>query len=570
MQKLSKDTIYIEADDEITAVIDKVLSSKDKVVALVLPKRAQVFQSAVNMKLLKKSAEEVQKRIVLISSEEAIAAIAAVAGMYVAKTLNTKPEIPKAVKPRAVETTIGEDELEKVKPRAKLGSVAVAEAAGAASAESKLASPAVTGAGQEDTIDIDNTDTKKSKDEPTVDSEEPKKKKFKIPDFTSFQLKLGIGILLLLLLGGGWVYGFIIAPKATITINTDTSRTTVSYQFTAQADATELDQEKKVVPAKAVEITKESTAKIATTGQKNIGQKASGSVTVTNCSSAAYTVDSGDQFTSGGKSFAAVQSVSIPKSGYEFTLSGFECKNDGQRTVDVVAVEPGASYNLAASSYGMSGSPNNVSAKGTAMTGGTDEIVKIVSADDIKNATAQLKGSSSAEARTELQTQLTSQGMLALDQTLEEGAPAVKNTPAEGAEAEEVTVTQTVTYKLLGVDAEHLKTILDAELATQLEAESNTKNVRNNGFDSAALRVVNKVAFGQQIIELQTVATLGEKFDVDAIRTQVAGKKRGEIQSMLGNRPSVKSVDVSYSPAWITTTPKNANKITVTVNEVEN
>ena len=51
---MEKDTVYIDIDDEITSVIDKVISSKAKTVALVLPKRASVFQSVVNMKLLTK------------------------------------------------------------------------------------------------------------------------------------------------------------------------------------------------------------------------------------------------------------------------------------------------------------------------------------------------------------------------------------------------------------------------------------------------------------------------------------------------------------------------------------
>ena len=39
----SKDTIYIDIDDEITGIIDKVRGSSSKVTALVLPKRAGVF-----------------------------------------------------------------------------------------------------------------------------------------------------------------------------------------------------------------------------------------------------------------------------------------------------------------------------------------------------------------------------------------------------------------------------------------------------------------------------------------------------------------------------------------------
>ena len=38
--KAGKDTIYVDVDDEITSIIDKVENSSEKVVALVLPKRA--------------------------------------------------------------------------------------------------------------------------------------------------------------------------------------------------------------------------------------------------------------------------------------------------------------------------------------------------------------------------------------------------------------------------------------------------------------------------------------------------------------------------------------------------
>jgi hypothetical protein len=39
----NRDTIYVDIDDEITGIIDKVRGSNAKIVALVLPKRAAVF-----------------------------------------------------------------------------------------------------------------------------------------------------------------------------------------------------------------------------------------------------------------------------------------------------------------------------------------------------------------------------------------------------------------------------------------------------------------------------------------------------------------------------------------------
>src|SRR4051794_11658211 len=89
-----KDTIYIDIDDEITAIIDKVNASKERIVALVLPKRATVFQSIVNMKLLKRSAEDSKKQIVLITSESGLLPLAGAVGLYVANSLQSRPMIP--------------------------------------------------------------------------------------------------------------------------------------------------------------------------------------------------------------------------------------------------------------------------------------------------------------------------------------------------------------------------------------------------------------------------------------------------------------------------------------------
>ena len=50
-----KETLCIDAADEITTVIEKIQGSDAKVLALVLPKRASAFQSIVNLRLVKRA-----------------------------------------------------------------------------------------------------------------------------------------------------------------------------------------------------------------------------------------------------------------------------------------------------------------------------------------------------------------------------------------------------------------------------------------------------------------------------------------------------------------------------------
>lgn len=63
MTKDTKDTIYIDAEDEITAIVEKIKNSPKQIIALVLPKRASVFQSIVNMKLVKRIADNEKKML---------------------------------------------------------------------------------------------------------------------------------------------------------------------------------------------------------------------------------------------------------------------------------------------------------------------------------------------------------------------------------------------------------------------------------------------------------------------------------------------------------------------------
>ena len=94
--KPAKDTVYVDVEDDITTVIDKVEEASEKIVALVLPKRASVLQSTVNMRLLKRAADKVEKTVVLITSDEALLPLAGIVGLHTAKNLQSKPEVPEA------------------------------------------------------------------------------------------------------------------------------------------------------------------------------------------------------------------------------------------------------------------------------------------------------------------------------------------------------------------------------------------------------------------------------------------------------------------------------------------
>lgn len=63
-------TFYIDIDEEITSIVDRLRKSVAKDVIVVVPKRAILIQSIVNLKLLKKESESLNKKLVLVTQDK--------------------------------------------------------------------------------------------------------------------------------------------------------------------------------------------------------------------------------------------------------------------------------------------------------------------------------------------------------------------------------------------------------------------------------------------------------------------------------------------------------------------
>ena len=105
---MNKDVIYIEPEDDITDIITKIENSKEKIIALVPPKKAGVFRSAVNIKLMSKASKAAEKTVVLVTVDPSIVKLAAAVRIPVTKNLQTAPVIP------TVDTEIEETTQEEI------------------------------------------------------------------------------------------------------------------------------------------------------------------------------------------------------------------------------------------------------------------------------------------------------------------------------------------------------------------------------------------------------------------------------------------------------------------------
>ncbi|MCW1908511.1 MAG: hypothetical protein KIH63_004180 [Candidatus Saccharibacteria bacterium] len=566
MSSTAKETIYIDIDDDITNIIDKVGASEHKIVALVLPKRATTLQSIVNMKLLKRTAGNMDKRLVLITSEAALLPLAGIVGLHVAKTLQSKPAIPPAPDTAEQAETLDEDdepeaedvepEIDETKPVGELAGMTPAAAAVAAK-------PAPD---KTETIELDDDDPEtpaknaKSKD---------KKNKIKIPNFESFRLKLVLGVLAFLLLIGGYVMAFNVLPKARVVVRTNNKSVTSSLNFSVNTAVTEVDAEKSIVPAEVKEVSKTDTVSITATGQKNVGEKAKGTAQLFNCSKedklsdTNRTVPAGTAISSGGLSFILDEAVIVPPSSFDGNICK---KNSASVAVGVTAQNGGEQYNLSARSYAVAGF-GSMTASGSAMAGGTNTLVTIVSQQDVDNAKTQVIDQSKELAKEELKKAFSDAGLLAIDATITGEEPALTPTPAVGQEATTVSISSVRKYTMLGVKEDNLKPLIDIEVKKQVDVEK--QPIVDYGIGGAIFKSLSSRSGTDHSVSTQVTSLAGVKIDAEAIKEQVKGKKRGEAQTLVQAYPGVQSVEVSFSPPWVSKIPGSTSKIAVFFEQVE-
>jgi hypothetical protein len=558
MQPNGKDTVYVDVDDEITTIIDKVTGSKQKIVALVLPKRAAVLQSVVNMKLLKRSADNANKNVVLVTTESALMPLAGAAGLHVAKTPTSKPEIP--VSPLIHDGQVDDEdetldlEDEDAEYTAEnSGSKPVGDLAKSTSAGAGLgAAPSAI-----ETVTLDNEEPVAEKDD-----KKPKGKKSKepkIPNFSRFQKQLAIGAVLLVALLVGLYFALFVLPKATIAISTDATDYNSNLSATLDSGASDVDLAKGIIPATIAQQQKTYTQEVAATGEQNNGDKASGKVDMTarKCSGSGFSasVPAGTGISANGKTFITQETADF--SPYDFQDG---CVLSRANNISVTAQKGGAAYNLKDATFTVAGR-SDVSATGTT-TGGTDDIVKVVSQKDIDGAKDQINTEDTSSIKEALAQQLRSNNLYPVQASFITGTPNVSSSANAGQPADDVTVTISITYTMYGSQRKYLDDLIQNDIKQQIDPT--TQAILDDGLDRATIKLTGNNDTTADI-SLATTATVGPKLDVGSLKEQIKGKKSGYVKSLIGNQPGVTNVTVKLSPFWVGSVPTKGEKITITV-----
>lgn len=429
---MNKDVIYIEPEDDITDIITKIENSKEKIVALVPPKKAGVFRSIVNIKLITKAGVNAEKVVVLVTTDPSIVKLAAVTKLPITKNLRSAPIVPKVDEVEKIEATMAEtivDEVDEKEAEAETEEVEALEDEAKpeekkADKEEQIDDEEVeeTKGGKEDKDDEkdkkkdDESDKEAEKKEDNKKEKADKAKKAKSTSSNPFiawvqnhkilLICSGIGLIILILV---LIWANAIAPAVTIdvVIRTTTANFSENVTFTNQLAEEDISKGLFYLEEKKVETKVEET--FEATGKKNVGEKASGNIVVYTYfrNEGALAIDKGTIFANDGKSYISTEAGTLSWDGKDPK----SCDNNGSATivtsgclvsarVPVVAENSGSAYNLAASNTGWSTVANIGVYTDSAISGGTDETITVVQQSDIDATLKKIEEKLSAEAET--------------------------------------------------------------------------------------------------------------------------------------------------------------------------
>ena len=494
---MKKDVVYIDVEDDITAIIGKIKSSKEQIVALVPPRRTGILQSAVNLRLLDRMAKSADKKLVIVSNNKSLVSLAAAAKIPVAKNLQSKPELAEitALKEDSEDDIIDGGNL----PIGELDKTSPPELI----INRKSIDDAMASLDEDDAellgAQANAVPAKKSEHIPPG----PKTRRIKVPDFGSFRKKLFIGGILGTALIAFLVWAMVFAPAATIIIY--------------NCDDTD-----------------------------------------------GFTIVAGTKFVSvsSGLVYKNSDAIQVPAMTGKASTCQSTATHDGAgvKQANVSAEKAGEAYNIQSGSYDVSGF-SYVYITGTAMSGGTTKIAKVVTDTDVIKAKEKLANTTDEVAVADLTKQFNSD-QIAITSSLSVSRADATSTPAVGQESTGVAkLTSSVTYKMYVANKSEVKTLLNQQLEKLISGKKNTK-IYSDGVDTAKITNFEKTDKVMSA-NLSTIARLGPVISEQDVKELAKGERYGQVQSMLEAIPGIESVDIKFSYFWVATVPRDTNKIKV-------
>ncbi len=576
-----KRVIFVESDDELIDLYEKLKQVKAKNVYFVIPQRALIFQSIVNLKILKNYGDSQKKKIYFITNDTNGISLAGQLGIKVYDKANNDNN-------PSLFSSKSEDEIIKITPL-KASVNAIIDHAPTRLTEKKLSISELLNKGKRK---VQNMDEVSGNDNISVGASPVKAKKDKSP----YKIKITTGakgpIVAFLSLAFVVVFAifYIALPSATVILTPSAGVLEKSVNITL-ADFNRNQRELDTHPINTIasftlskEISRE--IKYGATGKKisEKGGNSKGTIRIINNSSNTWPLVARTRFqTPEGIVYRISQGVTVPANGSVNAIVEADA-------VDAYGQVVGERGNIGPTRFFLPALDEDsrsflYAESSENMTGGITDFVSFVSENDIEAAKKKLSDLLKKDLITEIKAEIqkiseetsksTEYILLEGDNAIEFGD--VKFTPLDGvvdSEVPEFTISGSIKAKALYYDRTAMLEILKAELITQKSPNKELLRINEN---STSYKIFQK---DDAVGKIKMTANIKgiEQYDIDPstengkkilekIRNHIAGKEIEYAKNYIQNLAEINKVEISSWPAWSPTIPKIEENIEFEVRE---
>jgi len=549
------ENIYIESDDDVSMVVERILNTQSDNVVLFIPEQAKISETILNLRLLYREAKAAKKKIFLNTEEEEVAAMAEEVGIPVmkykepVKLVSRGPSFIRDIAPPSrskKERVIDGVKKDEANQQAEKAEFPVAP-------KKNLF--------KKNIISRFGVNERGERGKEKKSAPRKARRHRRLPK--GFILA-GLAIVIVLALGASGVYLFSSAEVQIVT-----KKTTWQNQSAVLAlkSLDEVDQENFKIPAEYLKFSRQASQDFPATGLKDVKVKSSGKIKIFNAySSTPQNLIVNTRFLSReGKLFRLVAGVTVPGAKVEAgkIIPSFV-------EVKVVADQAGAEYNIGPSHFtipGFQGTPKYdkfYADSSEAMTGGYIGQAKVISQEDLNQAKSQLTELAEVSLEEEFQSKFP-QGFRILN------------------EAKSFTVEKIVYSGLVGDQMETFRGSVTASLKTIAFRESDVKGV----FSASAIKSdsalaekelfssdfqygMPRVDFEKGMLSFPVSATLvfRDKIDVSGFPKELAGMGEKQFQQFFANLPGIENGVIKVKPSFLSFLPFNVKNIKIVLDPV--
>ena len=374
-------------------------------------------------------------------------------------------------------------------------------------------------------------------------------------------LTLSVGVLVIIFITLSFLYWYL--PKASIILFVEPQTLEKEFLISLDISLSSPNKEKSLLPAQEIETTVIGSKTKETTGTKLIGEKSKGEVTIYNNTSQTRTFDQGTEiYGPSDLVFTLDEDVSVAA---ESTQSGELYGIPGKSIVLVTAEEFGSEGNLASGSefsianYARS---DFIASNDSSFSGGTSREIQAISEDDQDGLLAELKEELKQKGLSQLHNELGVQDKL-VEESVELKISEEDYSGKVGQESNQISLDLELKIIALTFNEEDFEELIKEEIMSSVPSDFDYNSSQTQ--TSFELEDVEDDVY---TFEAQFKADLTPKFDLEAIKNNLVGKKPAIGKTYLNNLPNVESFEVKITPRLpdrLATFPRVEKKINIEV-----